>query len=168
MDHPKHKPDPLNDSSAINIQNFKNALAQFATGVTVVTATALDGRRLGITANSFNSVSLNPPLILWSLANQSSSLAGFKACTHFAINVLAANQLELAQQFSKHGTDKFAGILAKPGTGGCWLLPNTIALFECRNYKQHPEGDHTIFIGEVIKVHHEIQAPLIYHNRTFF
>lgn len=158
----------VDESPAFDAQDFRTALAQFATGITVITACGPDGRRVGVTANSFNSVSLNPPLVLWSLAHKSGSLATFLACTHFAVNVLATGQEALARHFAQHSADKFADIEAVEGLGGCLLLPGSLAQFECRNRSRYPEGDHTIFIGEVLRFSHGEGAPLLYHARQYW
>lgn len=155
---------PQPDFDAIG---FRTALAQFATGITVITATGPDGRHVGVTANSFNSVSLNPPLVLWSLANKSGSLPAFLACSHFAVNVLSADQMALAQHFATHSADKFAGVQTQPGLGGALLLPGCTAQFECRSKSRYPEGDHTILIGEVLRFTHLDLPPLMYHNRQY-
>jgi flavin reductase (DIM6/NTAB) family NADH-FMN oxidoreductase RutF len=113
-DAPKHPADPANefasDNSAIDPRDFRNALGTFATGVTIVTAMAADGRPYGVTCNSFASVSLNPPLVLWSLGMFSQGLTIFQNASHFTINVLGASQEALASQFAKSSDDKFAGI----------------------------------------------------------
>lgn len=146
---------------------FRTALSQFATGITIITATGPAGRRVGVTANSFNSVSLTPPLVLWSLAHKSGSFDAFAGCTHFAVNVLAASQEDLARHFAQHAADKFAGIDLITGLGGCLLLPGALAQFECRNRSRYPEGDHTIFVGEVERFACTGGSPLIYQGRHY-
>ena len=148
-------------------QDFRTALSQFATGITIITACSPDGRQVGVTANSFNSVSLSPPLVLWSLAHKSGSLTAFQTSTHFAVNVLAAGQEDLARHFAQHAADKFSGIPTREGLGGCLLLPGALAHFECRNRSQYPEGDHTIFVGEVERCAHEAKPGLVYHRSRF-
>lgn len=150
-------------------QAFRTALSQFATGITVITATGPDGRRVGVTANSFNSVSLQPPLVLWSLAHKSGSLNTFVDCTHFAVNVLAADQEDLARHFAQHAADKFAGIQVSLGEGACLLLPGALAHFECRARSRYPEGDHSIFVGEVVRFDsNPDKAPLVYQARHYW
>lgn len=149
-------------------QAFRTALSQFATGITIITATGADGRRVGVTANSFNSVSLSPPLVLWSLAHKSGSFSAFQTCTHFAVNVLAADQEHLSRHFAQHAADKFAGIETVAGAGGSLLLPGSLAQFECRTRSLYPEGDHTIFVGEVIQFAHTDKAPLVYQARHYW
>lgn len=145
-------------------RDFRKALGQFTTGVAVITTRALDGRRMGMTANSFASVSLEPPLVLWSLAKQATSLADFTSASHFAINVLAADQHHLSRQFSTPQTDKFSGVDCCEGTAGVPLLNGVIARFLCRNVKQYDGGDHLIFIGEVEKYERFDGEPLVFHS----
>src|ERR1700737_2331304 len=127
-DAPKHpiNPDPASefasDSSPIHPRDFRNALGTYPTGVTIITAAGADGKPYGITCNSFASVSLNPPLVLWSLVLYSSSLTAFQNATHFAVNVLGASQQALANKFAKSADDKFVGVEWTPGLGGAPLL----------------------------------------------
>ena len=152
----------------MDAQALRTALSQFATGITIITATGADGRRVGVTANSFNSVSLAPPLVLWSLAHKSGSFSGFQSCTHFAVNVLAADQEHLARHFAQHAADKFIGIETVPGMGNSLLLPGALAHFECRKRSVYPEGDHSIFVGEVERFAFEQKAPLVYQARHYW
>jgi hypothetical protein len=108
-------------------RNYRKALGQFATGVTVITTRAIDERSVGLTANSFSSVSLDPPLVLWSLSRQSSSLADFIGASHFAIHVLAADQHYLSRRFSTSHPDRFSGVDYAQGTAGIPLLNGAIA-----------------------------------------
>lgn len=122
-DLPKQPPaaDPANelasDSSPIDPRDFRNALGTYATGVTIITATGPDGKPYGLTCNSFASVSLNPPLVLWSLVVYSSSLTVFQNASHFAVNVLGVSQQALANKFAKSADDKFTGVDWVPGSG---------------------------------------------------
>ncbi|MDP9607410.1 UNVERIFIED_ORG: flavin reductase (DIM6/NTAB) family NADH-FMN oxidoreductase RutF [Variovorax paradoxus] len=145
-------------------RDFRKALGQFSTGVTVITTRAIDGRRVGMTANSFSSVSLDPPLVLWSLARQAPSVADFTGASHFAINVLAANQHHLSRQFSTPQPDKFGGVDCCEGTAGVPLLNGVIARFVCRNVRQYDGGDHLIFIGEVERYERFDGEPLVFHS----
>lgn len=145
-------------------RDFRKALGQFTTGVTVITTRAIDGRRVGMTANSFSSVSLDPPLVLWSLARQAPSVADFTGASHFAINVLAAHQHHLSRQFSTPQADKFAGVDCCEGTAGVPLLDGVIARFVCRNVRQYDGGDHLIFIGEVERYDRFDGEPLVFHS----
>lgn len=156
-------------SPAFSVPEFRSALGMFATGVTIVTARSADGVRVGLTANSFNSVSLAPPLVLWSLSHASSSLAAFVAGTHYAINVLAADQQALAMQFASRGADRWAGVEFVEGANGAPLIAGAAASFECFSRSRYVEGDHTIFIGEVEACTHRADArPLLYHGGRFY
>ncbi|MFN3617408.1 MAG: flavin reductase family protein [Aquabacterium sp.] len=150
-------------------EDFRAALGQFTTGVTIVTARDPDGRLIGLTANSFNSVSLSPPLVLWSLARQSSSMPGFLAASHYAINVLAADQRVLAERFARKGIDRFEGTPWRPGLTGAPVIEGAVAVFECSHRSQHDEGDHLIFVGQVEHCRRRLgAAPLVFHGGRFF
>jgi flavin reductase (DIM6/NTAB) family NADH-FMN oxidoreductase RutF len=150
-------------------QHFRAALGMFATGVTVVTARAADGSLVGLTANSFNSVSLDPPLVLWSLARRAGSLPIFSRGSHYAINILAADQKDLAQRFATRDIDRFAGVAWREGAGGAPVLEGVAAVFECANRSQYEEGDHVIFVGEVERCAARSGAqPLIFHGGRYF
>jgi flavin reductase (DIM6/NTAB) family NADH-FMN oxidoreductase RutF len=148
-------------------RHFRDALAQFATGVTVITARGPDGRFAGFTANSFNSVSLVPPLIVWSLADASETVAAFRAAERYAVNVLAHDQVELARRFSRPHADRFAGVAYRLGTADAPLIDGCIAWFECRHHAQHPAGDHTLFIGEVEHCERRNGIGLVFHHGQF-
>jgi len=137
--------DPAADSRA-----FRRCLSQFATGVTVVTARAGD-RLVGMTANSFASVSLDPPLILWSVERKSASAPAFAAARHFAVNVLARHQIELSRKFARRADDKFAGVDWRPGLGGAPLIAGVAAALECGKECDFDGGDHTIIVGRVAR-----------------
>ncbi len=148
---------------------FRQALGMFATGVTIVTARTGDGNYIGLTANSFNSVSLTPPLVLWSLARSAGSMAAFSAGSHYAINILSADQQDLAKQFAAHGGDRFSGVAFTLGAGGAPLLQGAAATFECFNRSRYEEGDHVIFVGEVEGCsHHAGASPLLFHGGKFY
>ncbi|MFM2052237.1 MAG: hypothetical protein RL456_274 [Pseudomonadota bacterium] len=150
-------------------QDFRAALGLFATGVTIVTARAADGTPVGLTANSFNSVSLSPPLVLWSLSLQAGSLPVFAGGSHYAIHILAAEQRELAERFAARGTDRFAGLAWHEGRGGVPLLDGAAAVLECHNRSRHEEGDHVIFVGQVERCRFRADAsPLIFHGGRFY
>jgi flavin reductase (DIM6/NTAB) family NADH-FMN oxidoreductase RutF len=154
---------------AFTQREFRDALGSFATGVTVVTACTPEGVRVGLTANSFNSVSLDPPLVLWSLSRTASTLETFSQSLHFAVNVLAADQVALANQFAARGVDRWAGVAHTLGHHGAPLLDGAIASFECLNRSQHIEGDHVICVGEVLRCHRGRTAPpLLYHGGKFY
>jgi flavin reductase (DIM6/NTAB) family NADH-FMN oxidoreductase RutF len=148
---------------------FRGALGMFATGVTIVTARAGDGTLVGLTANSFNSVSLSPPLVLWSLARVAGSMAAFSTGSHYAINILSADQQGLARQFAARDGDRFAGVQYVAGTGGAPLIAGAAATFECFNRSRYEEGDHVIFVGEVERCSYQNGAsPLLYHGGKFY
>ncbi len=150
-------------------REFRAALGMFATGVTIVTTRAEDGTPIGLTANSFNSVSLAPPLVLWSLSQAAASLPAFRAHSHYAINVLAADQKELAERFATKGADRWRGVECLPGAGGAPLIAGAAATFECFNRSRYDEGDHVIFVGEVERCAMRAGAsPLLFHGGRFF
>jgi flavin reductase (DIM6/NTAB) family NADH-FMN oxidoreductase RutF len=151
----------------IDPRDFRNALGCFGTGVTVITAMGSDGRRVGLTANSFSSVSLNPPLVLWSLVMHSPSLAVFQEASHFTVNVLAQHQEHLARHFARASDDKFAGMAWKPGLGGAPVLEDVVAEFQCRNAYRYYGGDHVIFLGAVESYTYGPQEPLLFSRGTF-
>lgn len=148
---------------------FRSALGMFATGVTIVTARTAEGALVGLTANSFNSVSLSPPLVLWSLARAAGSMAAFSAGSHYAINILNADQKDLALQFAAKEGDRFAGVTFATGAGGAPVIAGAVATFECFNRSRYNEGDHVIFVGEVERCSYQQGAsPLLYHGGRFY
>jgi flavin reductase (DIM6/NTAB) family NADH-FMN oxidoreductase RutF len=150
-------------------REFRASLGMFATGVTIVTARTAGGDLVGLTASSFNSVSLAPPLVLWSLAQTAGAMGAFSNGLHYAINVLAADQQQLAEQFAKTGVDRWAGVSFSDGVSGAPLLAGAAASFECFNRSQYAEGDHVIFVGEVERCSHRADAsPLLYHGGRFY
>lgn len=148
---------------------FRAALGMFATGVTIVTARGPDGAPVGLTANSFNSVSLTPPLVLWSLSRRAGSMAAFSAGSHYAINILAADQHALAERFASKAVDRFAGVAWHEGAAGAPVIDGAVAVFECFNRSRYDEGDHVIFVGEVERCAHRAGAqPLIFHGGRYY
>ena len=158
--------DPANelasDSSTIDPRDFRNALGTYATGVTIITAAGADGKPYGLTCNSFASVSLNPPLVLWSLVLYSSSLSVFQNASHFAVNVLGASQQALSNKFAKSSEDKFAGVEWTPGVGNAPLLKDSVANFQCRAVNRYYGGDHVIFLGAVEAYEYNRNEPLLF------
>jgi flavin reductase (DIM6/NTAB) family NADH-FMN oxidoreductase RutF len=146
---------------------FRQALAQFATGVTVITTRLADGTFRGLTASSFNSVSLDPPLVLWSLGEAANSMPVFSGNSHYVINVLAADQAELAQRFSRRIDNPFAVTPFDLSRTGQPILQGVSAWFECHNRSRYPEGDHVIFVGEVEDCAYQPKAPLVFHGGRF-
>lgn len=167
-DLPKHPigPDPANelasDHSPIDPRDFRNALGSYATGVTIITAAGTDNRPYGVTCNSFASVSLNPPLVLWSLLLYSTSLNVFQNAPHFAVNVLGESQQALANKFAKTSDEKFIGVEWRPGLGNAPLLTGSIANFQCRSVNRYYGGDHVIFLGAVEAYSYTRNEPLLF------
>ncbi len=146
---------------------LRRGLGNFATGVTVVTARGPGGEQVGVTANSFNSVSLDPPLILWSIDKRSTSHSVFDVASHFAVNVLAADQIELSNHFARAQANKFADVSYEPGLGGAPLLPDCAARFQCERHQQLDGGDHWILIGKVVAFDDFGRSPLLYHQGAY-
>jgi flavin reductase (DIM6/NTAB) family NADH-FMN oxidoreductase RutF len=165
---PKHPTDqdPANelasDHSPIDPRDFRKALGTYATGVTIITAVAADGKPYGLTCNSFASVSLNPPLVLWSLGMFSQGLNVFQNASHFAVNVLGASQQALASKFAKSSEEKFIDVKWSPGLGGAPLLADSVANFQCRAANRYYGGDHVIFLGAVEAYSYNGSEPLLF------
>lgn len=147
-------------------QDFRRALGTFVTGVTVVTSEC-EGEMVGITANSFNSVSLDPPLVLWSLSKQALSLPVFKKAGKFAVNILAETQSEISNRFSRRGEAKFEDLRIEAGKTGMPLLGGCCAHFECRTVYEYDGGDHVIFVGEVVAADANDASPLAFHRGRY-
>lgn len=152
--------------SGFDPRAFRTALGHFPTGVTVMTARAGD-RRGGVTVNSFSALSLDPPLILWSIIKASSSYAIFEAASHFAVNILAHDQIALSQRFARPAEDRFHGLDIREGAGGAPLLPGTCGLLECARHQILDGGDHWIVLGRVISFRTEPRAPLLFHKGAY-
>jgi flavin reductase (DIM6/NTAB) family NADH-FMN oxidoreductase RutF len=169
-DAPKHPidRDPANElasnESPIDPRDFRNALGTYATGVTIITAMAADGKPYGLTCNSFASVSLNPPLVLWSLVIFSQAMSIFQNASHFTVNVLGASQQALANKFAKSSDDKFVGVEWTPGLGNAPVLANSVANFQCRAAERYYGGDHVIFLGAVEAYGYNREEPLLFHR----
>lgn len=148
-------------------RRFRSALGAFATGVTIVTTRDELGRDVGLTANSFNSVSLDPPMVLWSLAKSSRSLPAFLAASHFAVHVLAADQEELSIRFATRGAEKFEGLEVERSPQQVPLLRGCSARFVCRTAFRHEAGDHMIFVGEVGAFDHSDRPELLFHRGRY-
>jgi 3-hydroxy-9,10-secoandrosta-1,3,5(10)-triene-9,17-dione monooxygenase reductase component len=145
-------------------RQFRNTLSHFATGVTCMTTFAPDGGRMGITVSSFNSLSLDPPLILWSIANNTASFNGFQIGTPFAVNVLSADQEYLAVKFAEAGGDKFAGVSTHSGLDGVPLIDGCVVYLECTVAARYPGGDHDIIVGRVRRIFNIGKKPLLFHG----
>ncbi|HYD81998.1 MAG TPA: flavin reductase family protein [Paucimonas sp.] len=148
-------------------RHFRNALSQFATGVTVITTRLDSGSFFGLTASSFNSVSLDPPLVLWSLSKNATSLPLFTGNSHYVINVLSAEQAHLADRFARRVENRFEGVDFELSRTGLPIIKGVAAWFECHNRSRYPEGDHVIFVGEVERCDLAPQAPLVFHGGRF-
>jgi flavin reductase (DIM6/NTAB) family NADH-FMN oxidoreductase RutF len=152
---------------AFDSRQFRDALGEFATGVTIICARASGGRYVGLTANSFNSVSLDPPLVLWSLSRRSASLPAFEAAERYSVNVLSADQTELARRFSRPHADRFAGVGYRMGWADAPLIDGCVAWFECRHHGRHRAGDHVVFLGEVATCERAKGSGLVFHHGHF-
>ncbi len=156
-------------SPSFSPREFRASLAMFATGVTIVTARTPTGVLVGLTANSFNSVSLNPPLVLWSLSQAAGSMAALSTGSHYVINILAADQKELAERFAGKRDDRWKDVAFIEGACGSPVLAGAAATFECFNRSRYEEGDHVIFVGEVERCSHRTgAAPLLFHGGRFY
>ena len=153
--------------SEFDFNGFRRALSCFATGVAVVTTTDAEERPVGMTISSFNSVSLEPPLVLWSIAKNALGYDVFATAEHFAINVLAMHQKDISARFAKSGEDKFAGLECESGIGGAAILPEYAAVFECAAEHRYDGGDHTIIVGRVLRFEDRESDPLIFYRGRF-
>lgn len=155
-------------SSDLDLNLFRNACGKFATGITIATTTDASGCPHGLTANSFSSVSLNPPLVLVCIGTRSAVHETFFSAKAFAINILSEDQRRLSDQFASSGEDRFSGVEWTPGPLGSPWLRGALAQLECRTYERHPAGDHTIFLGLAEAVRTESDsAPLIYFSSSY-
>lgn len=150
-----------------NAQAFRGALGNFATGVTIITAQTPNGEMVGVTASSFNSLSMDPPLILWSSKKDARSCAAFEAATHFSVNVLASDQIDMSNHFARQQDDKFEGVDWEKGLGGAPIFPNCAGRFQCENYDKVDGGDHWVFIGKVITFDDFGRPPLCFHRGSY-
>lgn len=146
----------------IDARELRQVLGSFVTGVTVITTVDGDGRPHGLTVNSFSSVSLDPPLVLWSQSKVAPSHAVFVAAERFVVNILADDQVEMSNRFARGGVDKFAGAQVVPGLGAVPLLQGCAAHLECRKVHSYPGGDHVVFIGEVERMERHGRQPLVF------
>ncbi len=148
-------------------RDLRTAFGRFGTGVTIVTTVTADGAWVGLTANSFNTVSLEPPIVVWSLSNKSPSLQAFQQSGCFAVNVLSQEQLPLSQRFARPIPNKFDNADTQPGLRGVPLLAGSAAIFECRTVMQQQMGDHVLFLGQVDRYAYQESQPLIYLNGQY-
>lgn len=149
-------------------KHFRRALGQFPTGITIITACDKTGRLAGMTANSFHSVSLNPPLIAWCIDKSSYGMPIYEQAEHFAVNILGKDQTELSLHFASRQEDKFADINYHKGAGGSPLLENCAAQFECKTSQMIDAGDHVVMMGEVLDYRYdEMITPLVFSRGAF-
>ena len=163
MANTPHEPAPIDVSPTA----LRAALGRYATGVTIVTCLDAEGARVGLTANSFSALSLEPPLVLWSLRRSSPSVAAFHTARHFAVNVLAESQVELSRRFASPVPDRFAEGLWGAGLGGVPVLAGAAAVLECERGAEHEAGDHLLFIGVVRRLANTAglsAPPLLFHG----
>ncbi len=157
------------DGQALDPRRLRAALGRFTTGVTIVTCTDAAGEPVGLTVNSFSSLSLEPPLVLWSLRRESPSAAPFSAARHFAVNVLAESQVGVSRRFAARKADRFGEGDWATGLHGVPVLGGTAAVFECETVSAQVAGDHLLFIGRVLACADSTAAPLLFqsgHYRT--
>lgn len=154
--------------TAFDIRDFRRALSQFPTGVTVITTLDGQGEPIGVTASSFNSVSIDPPLILWSIDKGAYSLETFQNTEHFAVNVLGRDQVDTSNRFASRGEDKFKDVAYSAGVGGSPILDNYAAQFECKTWAVYEGGDHLILVGEVLDYrYNDASAPLVFARGSY-
>lgn len=150
--------------SPIAASDFRKTLGCFATGVAVITTTSATGQPIGVTVNSFSSVSLEPPLVLWSLARKAWSLEAFQSSRGFAVNILASDQEAICRNFSRNVEDRFADIAWTRGLDGLPLITGAVATLQCQHWARYDGGDHEIFVGEVLDCTNAEREPLIFHR----
>ncbi len=153
--------------AAIDPTELRRAFGSFTTGVTVITTVDAAGRPHGMTVNSFASVSLDPPLVLWSLRQRAYTFDVYDQATHFAVNVLAEDQIGLAQLFASKVSDRFSQLAVQTGAGGVPLLPGCVAHIECATQMRHPGGDHVIYIGQVLRAQCRPAGPLVFSQGRY-
>jgi flavin reductase (DIM6/NTAB) family NADH-FMN oxidoreductase RutF len=153
-----------------DIRRFRNALGRFPTGVVIVTAVTPDGARIGMTVSSFNSVSLDPPLVLFSVHRQALAFAHWQKIGSYAINILNEEQEPLSSRFARAKGEKWDGVMPLTGVTGVPIMPNACAVFECRAHARHDGGDHEIFVGRVMEIHdHSVNRgrPLVFFEGRY-
>ena len=154
-------------TSTFSTLDFRTALGSFATGVTVITTLGRQGQKVGMTANSFNSVSLDPALVLWSIGRDTNCFEDFMAAEAFAIHVLAEDQKELSNRFAKTGTDRFADLPVTEGLSGVPLLTHYSTCFQCTTANHYDGGDHVIMVGKVLEFTDQGHKPLVFHRGDY-
>ena len=150
-----------------NDREFRQALGSFGTGVTIVTTRDSRGDPVGMTASSFNSVSIEPPLVLWSVTKTAGSAEAFRNAEYFAVHVLAAEQMDLSNQFSRAGEDKFAGIKWHIDHNKTPVIDDVSTRFDCRTWEIYEGGDHWIIVGEVCHLHTSNRPGLLFAGGSY-
>lgn len=148
-------------------RSLRQLLGQYATGITVVTALDVNQRKIGMTANSFTSVSLDPLLILWNIAKSATHFEDFKQAEYFAINILNEDQYLESKHFSKSADDKFEGLDDVDEYMGIPILNKSLTTFVCRQYELHEAGDHYIIVGQIEACRNQMGNPLVFHNGQY-
>lgn len=148
-------------------RQIRDVFGQFATGVTVITTQTAEGKKIGMTANSFSSLSLDPPLVLWSLSKTAPSITAFSKASHFAIHILSAEQQAISQHFARGAEDKFATIAHETCEQGVPILNEALTTLLCKNIQQYEGGDHLIFIGELTHTRQQEGEPLLFHRGQY-
>lgn len=143
---------------------LRRVLGRFATGVTIITCQDVAGQPVGLTANSFSALSLEPPLVLWSLRLSSPSLPAFRAAPYFAINILSESQVELSRRFASPAEDRFADGPWSAGSAGAPVLAGAAGVLECERTLEQPAGDHMLFVGRVLGLADAATPPLLFHG----
>ena len=161
------QPKQINSDKEFDPQQFRSALGQFATGITIVTAVDGKGGYVGTTASSFNSVSMDPPLILWSIDNGAKSLPAYENAEYFAVNILAADQVTLSNHFARQQQDKFADVDYSLNDYGVPVLDHCSAYFHCKTRYLYEGGDHTIIVGEVLQYDSNQRDGLLFHQGRY-
>lgn len=153
---------------SLDARAFRDAMGRFATGVTIVSTVGPDGDGLGVTVNSFNSVSLDPPLVLFSLSREASCFEEYVAAGKFAVNVLGRDHIAISSKFATPGESRWNGVAHETGETGCPVLPGALAVFECTTETIHDGGDHVIFIGRVVRADYSDGGePLLYFRSRY-
>jgi len=151
----------------IDSKQLRKTLGAMTTGVTVITTVGAEGTHHGVTANSFTSVSLDPPLVLWSQAVTSRSHPVFRDSDRFIVNILAEDQSHISDRFAKSGDDKFVGLEIEPGLDGLPIIRGCAAYLECRKVAAYPGGDHIVFLGEVENIFRCDRIPLAFRDGKY-
>jgi flavin reductase (DIM6/NTAB) family NADH-FMN oxidoreductase RutF len=153
---------------SLDSRHFRDVLGRFATGVCIITTRGADGRPYGVTVNSFSSVSLDPPLVLFSLDRGSTSFAAFMESSHFVVNVLHREQMALSRTFAVTSGEKFTGVVHETWETGSPVLAGNLATLECDKVAVHEAGDHVILLGQVRRLHCEAEGePLLYFRGRY-